>query len=109
MDNDPFLMGRGLHVVESTTKMITEKDNIEDDLEQRSVKVSGPTRLVMYLRKLIHQTLVQYIAVMDSPQGKLILEIAEIVAVESDGPDGGYDLDQSVFASKCESLAKCYA
>ena len=67
MENDPFLMGRGLHVDDSTTNMITGIDNIEDEQEQKSVKVSGPSRLVMYLRKLIHQTLVEYITEMDSP------------------------------------------
>ena len=106
MENDPFLMGRGLHVDDSTTIMITEIDNIEDEQEQ--VKVSGPFRLVGYLRKLIHQTLVQYIAVLDSPHSPqekpIIVKIAERVADESDGPDGGSDLDQST--SNRESLGK---
>ena len=118
MENDPFLMGRGLHVDDSTPPMITIIDNIEDELEQKSVKVSGPFRLVMYLRKLIHQTLVRYIDVVDSPQGKSIFEIAETVADESDGPDGWCNLHQSetneemdskstLSSSKCESLGKC--
>ena len=117
MENDPFLEGRGLHVDDSAMNMITEIDNIEDEQEQKSVKVSGPFRLVKYLRKLIRQTLVRYIDVVDGPQRKSIPEIAETVAEESDDPDGGSDLDQpeldkemdsnSTSSSKRESLGKC--
>ena len=86
-------------------KMTTEIDNVEDEQEEGSVKVSGPIRLVMYLRKLIHQTLVWYITVMDSPQERSIFEIAAIVTDKSDVLDGASDLES---ASKCESLSKCY-
>ena len=114
MENDPLLMGRGIHVNDSATDVTNRMNNIKVELKQKSVKVSGPTRLVMYLRKRIHQTLVEYIAVKDSPQEKSILEIVDMLAKESDDIDGCSDLDQSkrdeemdskptLFSSKCES------
>ena len=114
MENDPLLMGRGLHVDDSTTNVTTGMNNVKVEFKPTSVKVSGPTRLVMYLRKRIHQSLVQYIAVKDSPQEKSVLELVDTLAEESDDIDACSDLDQSkldeemdsrstIFSSKCKS------
>ena len=114
MENDPLLMGRGIHVDDSTRDVTNGMNNVKVELKQKSVEVSGPNRLVMYLRKRIHQSLVEYIAVKDSPQGKSILEIVDMLVEESDDIDGCSDLDQSkrdedmdskstLFSSKCES------